>query len=137
MKSLIPLTAAALSFVILAAPAKAVGPDGALPACGDAQVISAIEKRFRKASPVHLGRDLAIDAIARIHEHRTEKPNTATIIRRRHCHATAHLSDGRRRAMWYVIEDGWGFAGYGDKVEFCLSGLDPLRVHGGHCRAIR
>jgi hypothetical protein len=136
MKFLISI-AAALMFGAAAWPASAVGPDGALPACTDARVISAIEKRFAKASPVHLGRELAIDRLNRIHEHRLAKPNIARTVSRRHCHATAHLSDGKRRAVWYVIEDGWGFAGHGDKVEFCLSGLDPLHVYGGHCRAIR
>jgi hypothetical protein len=137
MKFNVSIAAALLLGAAAAAPASAAGPDGVLPECADARVISAIEKRFAKASPVHLGRELSIDAINRIHQHRLMGPNSATTISRRHCHANAHLSDGKRRTMWYVIEDGWGFAGHGDKVEFCLSGLDPLRVYGGHCRAIR
>jgi len=30
-----------------------------------------------------------------------------------------------------------GFAGLRDNLEFCISGLDPFKVHGAWCRSVR
>src|SRR5690606_38691329 len=46
-------------------------------------------------------------------------------IGRHYCAATAVLSDGPSRDVWYLIEEGQGYAGiFGDNVEFCVSGFD-------------
>jgi hypothetical protein len=113
------------------------GPNGDVPECGNAKVLMAIGKRFDHASK-HLHKNgIAISAITKVHEHRFHERTERSPIARRYCGATAHMNDGRRRTLWYLIEDGMGFAGYGDNVEFCVSGLDPLRAYGGHCRVLR
>lgn len=60
-------------------------------------------------------------------------------VGRQFCHATAALSDGSRRDMWYLIARPWGFAGVPgtDNVEFCVAGLDPWHVYGKDCSTIR
>lgn len=58
-------------------------------------------------------------------------------IGRRYCTATAVLSDGVARQVWYLIEQGQGFVGVGDKVEFCVSGFDRWNVYDGGCRVLR
>ena len=82
--------------------------------------------------------NLRIHQLRGIHEHRylpyreDDRP-----IARRYCGATADLSDGRSRTIWYLIEDGMGFAGLGDNVEFCVSGFDRWYVYNGRCRILR
>jgi capsid protein len=46
-------------------------------------------------------------------------------------------SDGADRDIWYLIEEGMGFASIGDNVEFCVSGFDRWYVYNGRCRVLR
>jgi hypothetical protein len=108
-------------------------------ACDDPLMLAAITDRFRhQAFVVHHLPNLRINQLRGIHEHRElsfredERP-----IARRYCGATADLSDGRSRTIWYLIEDGMGFAGLGDNVEFCVSGFDRWMVYNGRCRILR
>jgi hypothetical protein len=55
---------------------------------------------------------------------------------RRYCRATADLSNGKARAMNYMIVDEMGFVSIGDGVEFCVPGFDRWRVYSGHCRLL-
>ncbi|MCU0832485.1 MAG: hypothetical protein MUC58_13425 [Rhizobiaceae bacterium] len=100
-------------------------------------MLMAIGKRFAHADKHLLKRGLAISVITGVHQHRFHKSREGSPIARRYCGATAHMNDGRKRTLFYLIEDGMGFAGYGDHVEFCINGLDPLRAYGGHCRVLR
>jgi hypothetical protein len=120
-----------------ASPALAAGPDGEALDCASPAILQQIEKRFAHAER-HLHKSgLDIVSLTRVHQHRFEEAGKRKPIARRYCGATALMNDGRKRNVWYVIEDGMGFAGYGDTVEFCISGLDPLRAYGGHCRVLR
>jgi AcrR family transcriptional regulator len=58
-------------------------------------------------------------------------------IERRYCHATARLTDGQDRQIWYLIEYGRGFVGIGDNVEFCVQGFDRWNVYNAACRVLR
>ena len=58
-------------------------------------------------------------------------------IGRTYCGATVILSDGDVRDIWYLIEEGQGFASIGDNVEFCVSGFDRWNVYNGRCRVLR
>jgi hypothetical protein len=113
------------------------GLDGDVPECGNAKVLQTIGKRFDHAAKHLHKRDIAIDGITRVHQHRFVDARERSPIARRYCGAVAQMSDGRRRTLWYLIEDGMGLAGFGDNVEFCLSGLDPLNAYGAHCRVLR
>ncbi len=58
-------------------------------------------------------------------------------IGRTYCSADVILSDGNARDIWYLIEEGQGFASIGDNVEFCVSGFDRWYVYNGRCRVLR
>ena len=106
-------------------------------ACTDPGVLAYIQRRFVWTDQHVLKRGLAIDAIYRAHENRRRPTAELRPIGRIYCHATAHMNDGRKRQMWYLIEAGMGYAGIGDNVEFCIDGLDPWKVHGAWCRSVR
>ena len=52
-------------------------------------------------------------------------------IGRTYCGATVILSDGDGRDIWYLIEEGQGYASIGNNVEFCVSGFDRWYVYNG------
>lgn len=59
-------------------------------------------------------------------------------IARRYCQASAALSNGETRTVWYLIEYGQGFAGaVGDNVEACMQGFDEWNVYDEACRVVR
>jgi hypothetical protein len=110
---------------------------GSFKACTEPGVLNYIQRRFTWTDRHVLKRGLAIDAIHRAHENRRRPAAELRPIGRTYCHATAHMNDGRKRQIWYLIENGMGFAGYRDNVEFCIDGLDPWKVHGAWCRSVR
>jgi len=107
-------------------------------ACDDPGILHRIEARFRhQVGNVPNLPDVAIVEFNRIHEHRYLPFSDERPIAKRYCGATASLSDGNRREVWYLIEDRMGFVGVGDGVEFCVSGFDRWHVYNGHCRVLR
>ncbi|HEV7416728.1 hypothetical protein [Tianweitania sediminis] len=58
-------------------------------------------------------------------------------IARLYCGGIVQLSDGMQRNIWYLIEEGMGFAGTGYNVEFCVDGFDRWNVYSGACRVLR
>lgn len=60
-------------------------------------------------------------------------------VGRKFCHATVRMSDRRKRDMWYVLEQPWGFGGPPklSGLEFCIAGLDPWHTYGKDCSTIR
>ena len=58
-------------------------------------------------------------------------------IARLYCGADVSLSDGMQRKIWYLVEEGMGFAGTGYNVEFCVDGFDRWNVYSGACRILR
>lgn len=141
------LLATAMSTPVLAADPVYSGSDGS--PCANGKVLKRIENRFAyqvKHVP-HLP-DVAIMDFANIHEHRYEPASEDSPIARRYCGATAALSDGDHREVWYLIEEGMGFAtkldGFhlanetrGSNVEFCVAGFDRWMVYNGACRVLR
>lgn len=107
--------------------------------CAEPWVLRKITERFRyQVRHVPHLPDVAITDFRRIHEHRylpslgEERP-----IGRRYCGATVILSDGHGRDIWYLIEEGMGYASIGDNVEFCVAGFDRWNVYDGYCRVLR
>ena len=138
MKSLILAVTATLGISLssFATPALAFS-GGYFPACDAPQVLRYIKNRFVWTDRRLLKRGLAIDSIERAHETRRRIGDYSSSIPRLYCHGTAHMNDGQERAVWWLIEGGMGFVGLGDNLEFCVSGLDPLKVHGAWCRSVR
>jgi len=127
-----------------------VSPDGQ--PCAEQWVLKDIAKRFRyQVEHVPHLKQVEISAFDRVHEHRYIPADEDRPIARRYCGATVHLSDGDSRDIWYLIEEGQGFAtlnaGLGnvlpfrhvppDNVEFCVSGFDRWFVYNGACRVLR
>jgi hypothetical protein len=107
-------------------------------ACDDPLMLAAITDRFQTQAfnVLHLP-NLRISELRGIHEHRYIPYEENRPIARRYCGATADFSDGRSRTIWYLIEDGMGFTGLGDNVEFCVAGFDRWYVYNGRCRILR
>lgn len=106
--------------------------------CGEDWVLKKITNRFsyQVHHVPHLP-DVEIVDFQRIHQHRYLPADETWPIGRRYCGATVSLSDGRARTIWYLIEEGQGFASIGDNVEFCVSGFDRWMVYNGRCRVLR
>jgi hypothetical protein len=124
------------SWLMLAATANA--GDRTARYCDDGAILARIVSKFRhQVTYVPNLPDVDIVHFGRIHERRYIPYGEWRPIARRYCAATAHLSDGRKRKVWYLIEDRMGFAGVGDGVDFCVSGFDRWHVYNGHCRVLR
>ncbi|MCY0146437.1 hypothetical protein OEG84_01555 [Hoeflea sp. G2-23] len=134
MKSLI--LALVIAFSGYSAPAMAF-TGGTFAACDAPQVLTYIQKRFQWTDRVLLQRGLAIDSIERPHATRGRNTRYSSSIPRLYCHGTARMNDGRDRPIWWLIEGDMGFASLRDNLEFCISGLDPLKVYGAWCRSVR
>lgn len=107
-------------------------------ACGEARVLRKIDRRFRyQVTHVPNLPNVEIVDFRRIHEHRYLPAGEDSSISRRYCGATVALSDGHDREIWYMIEEGQGYASIGDNVEFCVSGFDRWMVYNGACRVLR
>jgi capsid protein len=108
--------------------------------CGQARVLNRIVSNFSyQVQHVPDLPQVAIDDFSNVHQTRYEPsvdPEMAAVARH-YCRATAHLSDGKERSIWYLVEEGQGFASTGDNVEFCLAGFDRWRVYDGSCRTLR
>ncbi|MGF7006044.1 hypothetical protein [Aminobacter sp. BE322] len=117
----------------------AVGADYGDPGvCGSASVLNRITERFSyQVRHVPNLPDVSITDFQRVHEHRYLPADEDHPIARRYCGATVALSDGGSRDVWYLIEEGMGFASIGDNVEFCVSGFDRWYVYNGRCRVLR
>ena len=106
--------------------------------CDTPSILSKIQSKFRhQAYQVHHEAGLAINSFRKVHEHHHKSKSEFSPIARRYCGATATLSDGRERTVWYLIEKPAGFVGIGNNVEFCVSGFDRWNVYNGHCRILR
>lgn len=134
-----PYLAAALALPLsLGAPFAGSAAAGSSGACRDPAVLTFITERFEHKASHYLGTGASIFEIRDMRMNRYEPPtHDISSVAREYCHAGVSLTDGRRRDLWYVVEDGWGFAGLGRNVEFCISGLDPWHVYGADCRSLR
>lgn len=106
--------------------------------CAHPGVLSLITKRFAyQVRHVPNLPQVGIDSFQNISETRYLPAHEDRPIGRRYCAATALLSDGQGRQVWYLVEEGQGFASIGDNVEFCVSGFDRWFVYNGGCRVLR
>jgi len=128
---------AAASMLAASVVASAAG-DKTAAECGNTEILARIQSKFRhQVTHVPHLPDVDIVEFRKIHQHRYIPFGEQRPIARRYCGATAELSDGKRRTIWYLIEDRMGFAGVGDGVEFCVSGFDRWFVYNGRCRVVR
>jgi hypothetical protein len=65
------------------------------------------------------------------------RPWQSDNIPRRYCSADVMLSDGKLRQVHYSITKTGGFAGFGQGVEWCVTGLDRNWAYNPGCKAAR
>ncbi|MEK1887712.1 MAG: hypothetical protein AAAB35_09110 [Phyllobacterium sp.] len=107
--------------------------------CGQAGVLNRIVNRF--AYQVRHVPNLPQVGIhnfsdVRLTRYEPSREPELAAVARHYCKATAHLTDGGQRPVWYVVEDGMGFVGIGNNVEFCVLGFDRWHVYDGQCRTL-
>ena len=106
--------------------------------CADQRYLGKITDRFRhQVTHVPNLPQVHIIDFHGIYEARYLPTTEDWPIGRRYCGATAALSDGQQRAIWYLIEEGMGLASIGNNVEFCVDGFDRWNVYNGRCRVLR
>ena len=136
--SVTPLTFASLpaSAADYLAPAPAVVGDAGL--CNQQSVLRRVVSDFgyQVRHVPHLPQ-VGITAMSDVRLTRYEPKNNPAQIERTYCKATAVLSDGQYRPVWYLVEEGQGFAGVGSNVEFCVDGFDRWYVFDASCRVLR
>jgi hypothetical protein len=95
-----------------------------------------ITNQFQEKESTYWNSALQITAYGQIHE-TAFRPWQSDDIPRRYCSADVMLSDGKRHVVHYsIIEDG-GFAGIGQGVEWCVTGLDRNWAYNPGCKAAR
>ncbi|MGS1093046.1 hypothetical protein ACVCNR_00480 [Aquamicrobium terrae] len=106
--------------------------------CSTPSVLNRITSKFsHQVRNVPNLPQVAISDFHRIHLRRSEPASERWPIARHYCGAKVTLSDGYDRDIWYLIEEGQGFASVGNNVEFCVSGFDRWLVYNAHCRVLR
>jgi hypothetical protein len=108
--------------------------DGRVKPCEAA--LGTITSQFQEKESTFWNSALQITAYGRITE-TAFRPWQSDNIPRRYCSADVMLSDGKQRTVHYsIIEDG-GFAGMGQGVEWCVTGLDRNWAYNPECRSAR
>jgi hypothetical protein len=106
--------------------------DGRVKACEKA--LGTITAQFQEKESKFWNSSLQIKAYGQIHE-TAFRPWQSDNIPRRYCSGDVMLSDGQLHQVHYsIIEDG-GFAGFGQGVEWCVTGLDRNWAYNPACRA--
>ncbi len=136
---------AAASLLALAAmPARAAdflesrGPVADAGVCSQQSVLGTVVSRFgyQVTHVPHLPQ-VGIAAMGDIRLTRYEPKTNPAQIERTYCKATGTFTDGRYRSVWYMVEEGQGFASVGRNVEFCVDGFDRWNVYDARCRVLR
>ncbi len=108
--------------------------DGRVAECEKA--LGTITSQFHEKESTFWNSSLTITSYGRIHEI-AFRPWQSDNIPRRYCSGDVMLSDGKVRAVHYsIIEDG-GFAGFGQGVEWCVTGLDRNWAYNPGCKSAR
>jgi hypothetical protein len=97
------------------------------------RALSTITEQFREKESTFWNSALRITAYGNIHEI-AFRPWQSDNIPRRYCSGSAMTSDGKVHTVNFsIIEDG-GFSGYGQGVEWCLTGLDRNWAYNPYCK---
>jgi hypothetical protein len=108
--------------------------DGRVAECERA--LGTITSQFGEKESTFWNSELKIMGYGRVHE-TAFRPWQSDNIPRRFCSADVMLSDGKMRMVHYsILEDG-GFAGFGQGVQWCVTGLDRNWAYNPRCRAAK
>lgn len=108
--------------------------DGVLPACEAG--LETIASRFAQREGRFWNSDLQILGFDKVRQI-AFSPWAEGTIPRRFCRATAMVSDGHRRAVFYSIGEDTGIIGSGWGVEWCVVGLDRNWAYNPACKMAR
>lgn len=137
---------ALFGILAISAPAQAANPlemnfwlsgpkyDGNVNVCESA--LSTITSQFREKESAFWNSSLTLNGFADVHEI-AFRPWQSDNIPRRYCTGKVMVSDGKVRTVNYSIIESGGFAGYGDGVEWCVTGLDRNWAYNPACRAAK
>ncbi len=105
--------------------------DGRVKPCEAA--LGTITSQFAEKESTFWNSSLQITAYGQIREI-AFRPWQSDNIPRRYCGGDVMLNDGKTHKVYFsLIEDG-GFAGYGQGVEWCVTGLDRDWAYNPGCR---
>lgn len=142
------LAAAALTLVAFAVPAAAssllelnfylTGPryDAVVPLCDDPAVLGKISSRFGHKEGAYWNSDLQLVGVDRVRQI-AFRPWASDTIPRRFCSGSAQVSDGKRHAIYYSVNETGGWIGASFGVEWCIVGLDRNWAFNPACRMAR
>jgi hypothetical protein len=108
--------------------------DGRVAECERA--LPTISSQFQEKESTFWNSPLTITGYARIHE-TAFRPWQSDNIPRRYCSADVMTSDGKVRTVHFAIVEDGGFAGFGQGVEWCVTGLDRNWAYNPSCKAAR
>jgi hypothetical protein len=100
------------------------------------RALPTISSQFQEKESTFWNSPLTITAYGRIHE-TAFRPWQSDNIPRRYCSADVMTSDGKTRTVHFAIVEDGGFAGYGQGVEWCVTGLDRNWAYNPSCKAAR
>lgn len=123
-------------FLLLAPTTVAAGDRNYPSRCNDQSILNRITGNFAWAERTQWHRGFVIDKILSP-QLRYQVNNGPTTIRHDRCQAQALMTNGRTRRVYYTVERRQGFASIGDKVSYCIIGLDPWRIYGAACSTVR
>ncbi len=109
--------------------------DPRLPDCTAGSVHGAVKRRFNGARKSYSG-GVKLVSIESVREVRYQADGVSPVARR-YCRATATLSDGSDRPVFYMVEELAGIFGIRWNVEACVPQFDKWRVYGGYCNTTR
>lgn len=108
--------------------------DGRVASCEAA--LGIITYQFQEKESSFWNSDLRITGYSKVHE-TAFRPWQSDIIPRRYCSSDIMLSDGKMRSVHFSIAEDGGFAGFGQGVEWCVTGLDRNWAYNPRCKAAR
>jgi hypothetical protein len=133
-KSKLPALACATLFGALALSSNAQAH--ALPSCDDAGVLAKVSRQLLIGEKNVVQSGDPIKQLTRTRQTKLRE-NGPRSIAQRYCRAKGYTERGRRKTVYYVIEQHTGFASFRYGVEACISGRDPWKIHGAYCRSVR
>ncbi len=109
--------------------------DALVPLCDDPGVLNQIRSKFGQKESEYWNSSLAILGVERIRQ-AAFRPwvGAPQAVPRRFCHGVAHVSDGSRHVVHYLIQENTGWLGIGWGVEWCVVGLDREWAYSPACR---
>ncbi len=110
--------------------------DALVPLCDDPSVLGKISSHFGQKEAEFWHSDLKIVGVDRIHEI-AFRPWAADAIPRRFCGGIADVTDGKRRTIYYSINETDSWLGLSWGVEWCVLGLDRNWAYNPGCRMAR